>query len=124
MAKPNGPVFAPGEVVRIALDPSKGSEQQKTRPCLVVSDSSPLGLVVVLPITDGDGKRGRLFVPIPDIKTAGLTKASVVDCFQIRCIDPTERAKGTMGTVGDDVMSNVRAVLADVLGIDEEHTKE
>ena len=111
--------LSPGDVVRIDLDPSKGKEQQKVRPALVVSDTNPLGLVVVLPITDAGKKVGRLFVPIIDLKAAGLSKDSVVDVFQIRCIDPV-RLKGKLGTVSD-VMNKVRAALADVLGIDEEH---
>lgn len=116
--------FAPGDVVRIDLDPSKGKEQQKVRPALVVSDTSPLGLVVVLPITDSEKKEGKkLFVPIADFKKAGLTKSSVVDVFQIRCIDPV-RIKVTMGKVGLEVMDPVRIALANMLGIDEKHVAE
>ncbi len=115
--------FAPGDVVLVSLDPSKGKEQQKTRPCLVVSDTNPLGLVVVLPITDAARKTGRLFVPVVDLKTAGLSKESVVDVFQIRCIDPV-RIQIRLGRVADDVMHPVRCALADVLGIDDVHTTE
>jgi mRNA interferase MazF len=116
--------FAPGDVVRVDLDPSKGKEQTKIRPALVVSDTNPLGLVVVLPITDADKKEGKkLFVPIVDLKRAGLSKPSVVDVFQIRCIDPV-RIKGTMGKVTLDVMNPVRVALANMLGIDEEHVAE
>ena len=115
--------FGPGDVVRVDLDPSKGNEQQKVRPALVVSDTNPLGLVVVLPITDAGRKTGRLFVPVVDLKTAGLSKDSVIDDFQILCLDPV-RFRGKLGTVGDDVMNKVRASLADVLGIDEEHVAD
>ena len=115
--------FAPGDVVRVDLDPSRGNEQQKVRPVLVVSDTNPLGLVIVLPITDAGRKTGRLFVAIGDLPAAGLSKPSVVDVFQIRCIDPV-RLKGKLGKVDDDVMNKVRAALADVLGIDEEHVAE
>lgn len=115
--------FAPGDIVTVSLDPSKGKEQQKTRPCLVVSDTNPLGLVIVLPITDGNKKPGKLLVPMSDWKTAGLSKASVVDVFQIRCIDPVRIKGGAKGKVGDDVMRLVRIALANVLGIDEEHVR-
>jgi len=115
--------FVPGDVVRVDLDPGKGKEQQKTRPALVVSDTNPLGLVILLPITDTGKKIGRLFVPVVDLKAAGLSKESVVDVFQIRCIDPV-RLKGKLGAVDGGVMNKVRAALADVLGIDDEHVAE
>lgn len=115
--------FVPGDVVRIDLNPSKGKEQQKMRPCLVVSETNPLGLLIVLPITDAGKKKGGLFVPIVDLKMAGLSKDSVVDCFQIRCIDPV-RIKVALGKIDNDVMNKVRATLADILGIDDEHVSE
>jgi mRNA interferase MazF len=115
-----GLTTAPGDVVLVALDPSKGREQQKTRPCLVVSKTNPLGLVIVLPVTDGIGKTSKLFVPIPDLRTAGLAKPSVVDTFQVRCLDPV-RFKKSLGSVGDEVLHPVRSALAAVFAIDEEH---
>lgn len=113
--------FAPGSVVRVDLDPSKGNEQTKVRPALIVTDTNPLGLVVVLPITNAEKKEGKkLFVPIGDLALAGLSKPSVVDVFQIRCIDPV-RIKTTIGKVTPDVMDPVRVALANMLGIDEQH---
>ena len=44
-----------GEVRVVDLDPTRGHEQAKTRPCIVVSDArfnrSASGLVVVVPLT-------------------------------------------------------------------------
>ena len=48
--------FARGEIVRVRLDPTVGSEMQKTRPCVVVSPddlNAHLSTVIVVPLTSG-----------------------------------------------------------------------
>lgn len=114
-----------GDVVQIDLKPSKGAEQFKERPCLVVeAEISPLKLIIVLPITDATGKtKGMLFVPIKDIEAAGLAKPSVIDCFQIRALDRI-RIKKVLGHVEDDILDKVRQRLAAILDIGQEHLLE
>jgi mRNA interferase MazF len=110
------------QVVEVFLDPTLGDEKGKTRPCLIVeAGASPLNLVIVLPITDAKGKENaRTFVPIEDLKKAGLVKASVIDCYQIRTLDGV-RIKKVLGEVSKDVMFQVRNRLANFLDIDEAH---
>jgi mRNA interferase MazF len=111
-----------GHVVKVDLNPSKGAEQFKERPCVVIeADISPLKLIIILPITDASGKtKGKLFVPIQDLKKAGLGKASVVDCYQIHAVD-RQRIKENLGTIGEDILDNIKQRLAAVLDIGSEH---
>lgn len=110
-----------GDVVYVNLDPTRGAEKNKTRPCLVLEiGESPLSLLILVPITEDNGRRGRFFVPIRDFDDAGLTKESVVDCYQIRCLD-TSRVLERVGEVDEDVMDHVKRTLAMILDIAEEH---
>lgn len=73
------------------LDPVVGSEQGKTRPVLIISETEInkiLRVVNILPITGR--KRGRKIYPNEVLlKTGqfGLKKESLVLCYQIRTID-------------------------------------
>ncbi len=73
------------------LDPVIGSEQGKTRPVLIISETTLndiLPVINVLPITSR--KPSRRVYPnealLPN-GTAGLTADSLVLCYQVRTID-------------------------------------
>lgn len=117
-----------GDIVRVGLDPSVGDEKQKERFCLVVEKgNSHLNLIIILPITNDTGKRNsQFYVPIKNIKEAGLHKPSVVDCYQIRTISLERLVKSksgafTIGRVDEIVLFEVRQRLAWLLDIGEEH---
>ena len=99
-----------GSIVRVDLNPTRGSEQRKIRPCLVVEcKASPLSLVLVMPITDAAGKRGKLlFLELDDLRRAGLDKSSVIDIYQIRAIDPIRIIK-VLGAVSEEKLQIGRA---------------
>ncbi len=112
----------PGDVVVVKLDPTEGAEKKKTRPCLVLTPTSKLGLATVVPITEARGARSSpIFVTITDYAAAGLGKPSVVDTWQLRCVDGSLRFKQRLGSVTDEVMDEVKQRLAYILGIDEKH---
>jgi len=73
------------------LDPVVGSEQGRTRPVLVLSETAlndVLPVVNVLPITSR--KQNRRIYPneaLLPAGTAGLTAESIVLCYQIRTLD-------------------------------------
>ena len=73
------------------LDPVIGSEQGKTRPVLIISETEInkiLRVVNVLPITSR--KRGRRIYPNEALLKAGqfgLPKDSIILCYQIRTLD-------------------------------------
>lgn len=112
--------YSVGEVVLVDLDPTKGHEQKKTRPCMVINVHPRLALITVFPITDSNGKSGKVFVEIKDLKTAGLTKASVVDTFQIRTLS-TDRIIQKMGSVSESEIFECRKSIALIYEIDEDH---
>lgn len=112
--------FSVGEVVLIDLEPTKGHEQKKTRPCLVMNVHPKLDLITVFPITDSAGKHGKVFVEIKDTDTAGLSKSSVIDTYQIRTLS-TVRILKQIGKVSDEEIFNCRKSLALIYEIDEEH---
>ncbi len=112
----------PGDVVVVKLNPTQGAEKKKTRPCLVLTPASKLGLVTVVPITEARGARSSpIFVAIADYSAAGLSKPSVVDTWQLRCVDAPLRFQQRLGRVPEEVMDEVKQRLANILGIDEKH---
>ena len=85
------------------LDPVVGSEQGRTRPVLVLSDTrlnQILPVINVLPITSR--RRNRRVYPnealIP-AGTAGLNVESIVLCYQIRTLDKQRLIK-RLGALG------------------------
>lgn len=117
-----------GDIVRVALDPTKGDEKQKERFCLVIEKgSSHLNLIIILPITNDNGKRSsQFYVPITNLKDAGLQKPSVIDCYQIRTISIEKLVKSSFGSfsfgkVDEDILFKVKQRLAWLLDIGEEH---
>ena len=117
-----------GDIVRVALDPAIGHEKQKERFCLVIEKgSSHLNLIIILPITSDTGKRNsQFYIPITNLKEAGLQKPSVIDCYQIRTIAIERLVKGKFGAfatgkVDEAVLFEVRQRLAWLLDIGEEH---
>jgi mRNA interferase MazF len=96
-----------GEVWWVALDPTVGSEIQKTRPCLIVSpDVMVAGLrtVLVAPLTS----RGRTASFRPAVSFKGTTGLILLD--QVRAVDKS-RLRNRMGKVDDRTLSNALAML-------------
>jgi len=86
------------------LDPVVGSEQGKTRPVLVISETALndiLPVVNVLPLTSR--KPGRRVYPneaMLPAGAAGLTANSLVLCYQIRTLDK-QRLSRSYGKLDD-----------------------
>jgi mRNA-degrading endonuclease toxin of MazEF toxin-antitoxin module len=117
-----------GNIVRVGLDPTVGDEKQKERYCLVIENgNSHLNLIIILPVTNDTGKRNNLFyVPISNLKEAGLQKPSVIDCYQIRTISLERLVKNRAGSlifgkVDANALFEVRQRLSWILDIGEEH---
>lgn len=96
-------VVSRGEVYWVNLDPTVGSEIQKTRPALVVSpDDMNAGLprVIVAPITSA----GRPMGCRPEVIFKGKNARILLD--QVRCIDKIRLGK-KMGKIDDKVWHGV-----------------
>lgn len=88
-----------GDVIWIDLNPAKGTETKKRRPCLVVSNNHYnryFNTVLVVPISTAEkyrvaGKyvKSPLFIPIDqgDIQGTALLQ-------HVRAVDPTKRSNG------------------------------
>src|SRR2546423_4896069 len=87
------------------LDPVIGSEQGKTRPVLVISDTrlnQNLPVVNVLPITSRKPHR-RIYPNEASLPagTAGLAAESIALCYQIRTLDKQRLIK-SYGILDDE----------------------
>jgi mRNA interferase MazF len=99
-----------GEVHLVALDPTKGSEIRKTRPCVIVSPNElnqHLRTLLVVPMTTG-GHAYPWRVPCRFQRRSGLV---AVD--QLRTID-RERLVGRLGKLAPATVREVLQVLQEM----------
>ncbi len=109
-----------GEVWLVNLDPTVGTEINKTRPSIIVNDDAIgiLPLKVIVPVTDWKERytiRPWMVRLEPD-STNGLTKSSAVDTFQVRSVSET-RLTRQLGTLSDADMGMVSEALAIVFSL-------
>lgn len=99
-----------GEVVLVELDPTRGSEIRKTRPCLVVSPDElnhHLQTVIVAPMTTG----GHAYPFRPSCRFGGKSGRVALD--QLRTVDRTCLRK-RMGVLSPASMSVVFSALVEL----------
>jgi len=104
------PLFARGAVHLVALDPARGSEIRKTRPCLIVSPdelNQHLRTVVVAPMTTG-GQSYPWRVACRFQRRDGY-----VALDQLRTVD-TERLSKRLGNVDSDTLADVLRILQEM----------
>ena len=110
-----------GEVWLINLDPTVGSEIQKTRPAVIVNDDSigALPLKVVVPITEWKERYAIApwLVRISPSPDNGLDKTSAADTFQVRSV-AQQRFVRILGRLNDAQMAEITRALAVVLSIE------
>ena len=98
-----------GMVIRVNLDPTKGSETGKIRPCVIVTNdpyNQRVPVIQVVPLTEWTEKKGRILTNVtvePETGT-GLAKRSVADCLQTRPIDHRERFVSVVEQLSADTM--------------------
>lgn len=91
-----------GDIVTINLNPTKGSETGKIKPCIVVTNdvyNRKVPVVQVVPVTEWTEKKGKILtnvVVVPDA-TNGLAKKSIADCLQTRPVDYRSRLVAAIG---------------------------
>lgn len=96
-----------GEVYLISLDPARGSEIRKTRPCVVVSPdelNNHMGTFLVAPMTTGEHRYPFRIV----CRFAG--KAGNVVADQLRTIDQVRMVR-RLGVLPGGTMKEVLGVL-------------
>lgn len=103
-------MVARGDIWLVALDPTLGSEIQKTRPCVVISPAElhdHLRTVIVAPMTS-KGRTAPYRVPITFRRTHGLI---LLD--QIRTVDKVRLMKKE-GTVTGTTLARTLEMLQEV----------
>ena len=99
-----------GEVWLVALDPTLGSEIQKTRPCVVVSPAEMhdhLRTVIIAPMTS-KGRSAPFRIPVTFKRKQGLI---LLD--QIRAVDKVRLVKKE-GAVADKTLLDALRTLQEV----------
>ncbi|MFC0396947.1 type II toxin-antitoxin system PemK/MazF family toxin [Paraburkholderia rhizosphaerae] len=99
-----------GEVWLVALDPTVGSEIQKTRPCVVVSPpelNEYLNTVIVAPMTTG-GRAAPFRVGLTFARKRGLI---LLD--QIRTVDK-ERLVKRVGSISGQALASALSTLQEI----------
>lgn len=111
-----------GMIVDLDLEPVKGSETGRRRPCVVVTNDTyneRVPVIQVTPITAWSEKKARIVtnVEIHPSKKNGLTKKSVVDCLQTRPVDYQKRLVRIRGRLTDAEMSAIDQALKIVFSL-------
>jgi mRNA interferase MazF len=106
-----------GEVWWIDLEPVRGHEQGKKRPCLVVSDNAfnaiPHGLVWVVPVSSNPCCHNLTVKVTPP--EGGMKVTSAVLCHQLRTVS-VERLDKRSGEVSAGTMQEVTRRVGMILG--------
>ena len=109
-----------GEIWLVELDPTRGSEIQKTRPAVVVSSDAMLQLPVrlVAPISTYQPKHEKRIwaVPVDPTPATGLAAKSTIMPEQCRCV-ALERFVRIEGVIPPYVMEELDAALKIVLDL-------
>ncbi len=112
-----------GEVYHVGLDPVVGSEQAKTRRCVVVARNVPDAygaknpMTVVAPLADAKGRPGNTLHPFVPRGTGGTSKDSRVLCPQLRAVDKARLVGDKTGDLPADIMAQVDAGLRALLDL-------
>ena len=105
-----------GLVIEINLDPSRGSETGKIRPCVVVTNNiynERVPVIQVVPITTWNSKKAKIKtnVEIDPSGRNGLSKKSIADCLQTRPVDYQARIKGVRGELESETIEKIDQAL-------------
>jgi mRNA interferase MazF len=116
---PNRPTVRRGDVWRVALDPVIGSEQAKTRPCVIVQRDAANDAgrtTIVVPITHAAGRKPSIVMPLLPAGEGGLTKESIGLCHQVRVVDRL-RLRGKMGQLPAESLAVVARGLLEIMDL-------
>jgi mRNA interferase MazF len=108
-----------GDIVRVRLDPTEGSEQAGERPALVVSadllnEHSPV--LIIAPITSKKTERVFRFEALIEPPEGGLNMRSKVLLPQLRSLDK-RRIIDVYGSVSSETMRKVDEALKIAVGL-------
>ncbi len=105
-----------GMVIDVNLDPSKGSETGKIRPCVIVTNNTynaRVPVIQVVPLTEWSVRKAGIITNVDIVPSTsnGLSKKSVADCLQTRPIDHRARFVKIRGKLEDGIMEKIDEAL-------------
>ena len=106
------------EIRCVNLDPTKGAETQKKRPCLIVQANivnQGSHTVIVAPILP-DHKDWPFAVNIKPTKKNGLDKNRHINLKQLRAVD-ISRIENLQGTLETSHLKEIRKALSIIFGL-------
>ena len=108
-----------GDIYLVCLDPTIGSEINKTRPALIISNNinnQVSETVTVIPITSSGKEKVYPFEAVLLPQDSGLHRSSKVKCNQIRTIDKKRLVK-QIGKVSKKKIREIESALLIHLGM-------
>jgi mRNA interferase MazF len=111
-----------GDTVVVEPDPTRGSEQRGTRPCLVVQNdvgNRNAPATIVVPFTTSFGDERYPFEVLVAADEGPLREDSVAVCSQVRTVSVERRVTENLGPIPDERMDEVDLALEYSLGLRE-----
>lgn len=110
-----------GQIIDVDLEPTRGSETGKVRPCIIVMNdvyNARVPVIQVVPITEWNEKKARISTNIDLDPSAmnGLAKRSIADCLQTRPIDHRQRLVRVRGELSGEDLARVDGAIKQVFG--------
>jgi mRNA interferase MazF len=105
-----------GLIIDVDLEPTKGSETGKTRPCIIVTNNiynDRVPVIQVVPLTEWSLKKSKIKTNVAIIPSPlnGLSKHSIADCLQTRPIDHQNRLISIRGEVELEITTKINHAL-------------
>lgn len=116
-------IFKRGQIWWVDLDPTKGSEIKKKRPCVIVSSdgASRLPVRIVVPLTEWNDTFAtstfHVRVEVDDavaFQATGLKKGGAADVMRIRCVSEN-RFGDYIAQMSADKMDEIAAAIASII---------
>ena len=99
-----------GSLVWVGLDPARGAEVPKTRPCIIVSRTEANDIcstVTIVPLSSVRGRAAdRLVQPLLAANETQLPKDSRALCDQVRTIDKA-RIRNSIGILSGELLGKI-----------------
>ena len=111
-----------GDIVIVELNPTQGSEQRGTRPCLVVQNNvgnANAPTTIVVPFTTSFGEQLYPFEVLVPAEECALREDSVALCSQVRTVSIEHRITENIGSIPQERMDEVDTALEYSLGLTE-----
>jgi mRNA interferase MazF len=114
-----------GMIINVDLEPIKGSETGKTRPCIIVTNNiynQRVPVIQVVPLTEWSVKKSKIKTNIEILPSAinGLSKILIADCLQTRPIDHRSRLVSIRGELESEIMAQISNALKIVFDLFDE----